>query len=66
MRRFYDRMLVILDWRDVGARMTGERPGALLHPAPEYTLQEWIVSRRVNMADVGDDDPALIEPIEHA
>jgi putative SOS response-associated peptidase YedK len=66
MRRFHDRMPVILDWRDAGAWMTGESPGALLRPAPEYTLQEWIVSKRVNKADVGDDDHALIEPIEHA
>jgi hypothetical protein len=40
--------------------------GALLRPAPDDALQEWIVSTRVNKAGVGDDDPALIEPIEHA
>ena len=64
MRRFHDRMPIILDWRDAGAWMTGESPGALLRPAPDDALQEWIVSTRVNKAS--DDDPALIEPIETA
>jgi putative SOS response-associated peptidase YedK len=66
MRRFHDRMPIILDWRDAGAWMTGESSGALLRSAPDDALQEWIVSTRVNKAGVGDDDPALIEPIEHA
>jgi len=63
---FHDRMPVILDWRDAGAWMTGESPGALLRPGPDDALREWIVSTRVNKAGAGDDDPALIEPIEHA
>src|ERR1019366_6966221 len=46
MRRFHGRMAVILDWRDAGAWMTGESPGALLRPAPDDALQEWIVSTR--------------------
>ena len=66
MRSFHDRMPVILDWRDAGAWMTGESPGALLQPVPEDALREWIVSKRVKKAGAGDDDPALIEPIEHA
>ena len=56
MRRFHDRMPVILDWRDAGAWMTGESPGALMRPAPDDALQEWIVSTRVNKAGAGDDD----------
>jgi putative SOS response-associated peptidase YedK len=59
-------MPVILDWRDAGGWMTGGSPGALLRPPPDDALQEWIVSTRVNRAGAGDDDPALIEPIEHA
>jgi putative SOS response-associated peptidase YedK len=62
MAHFQDRMPVILDWRDVGAWMTGEDPGALLRPLPEDALQEWIVSPRVNRSGVGDSDPALVEP----
>ena len=64
MRRFHDRMPIILDWRDADAWMTGESPGALLRSPPHDALREWIVSTRVNKAS--DDDPALIEPIEHA
>jgi putative SOS response-associated peptidase YedK len=63
MRRFHDRMPIILDWRDAGGWMTGESPGALLRPAPDDALR---VSARVNRAGAGDDDLALIEPIEHA
>ena len=63
MKRFHDRMPVILDWRDADAWMTGDDPGALLRPPPEDALQEWIVSPRVNRSGVGDDDPALIEAV---
>jgi putative SOS response-associated peptidase YedK len=59
-------MPIILDWRDAGAWMTGKGPGALLRPAPDAALREWIVSARVNKAGAGDDDRALIEPIDHA
>jgi putative SOS response-associated peptidase YedK len=61
MRRFHERMPVILDWADIGLWMAGGDPGALLHPPREDALQEWIVSPRVNRSGVGDDDPALIE-----
>jgi putative SOS response-associated peptidase YedK len=63
MRRFHDRMPVIVDWRDAGAWLTGENAGALLRPAPDDALQEWIVSTRVNKAGVGDDAPALVERV---
>lgn len=62
MSRFHDRMPVILDWRDVGAWMTGDDPGALLHPPPEEALQEWIVSPLINRSGVGDADASMIEP----
>ncbi len=54
MRSFHDRMPVILDWRDAGAWMTGESPGALLRQAPDDALQEWIVPTRVNKSGAGD------------
>jgi putative SOS response-associated peptidase YedK len=63
MSRFHDRMPVILGWRDAGAWMADDSPGALLRPAPEDALREWIVSPRVNRSGVGDDDPALIEAV---
>jgi hypothetical protein len=53
-------MPVILDWRDAGAWMAEDDPGALLRAPPEDALREWIVSPRVNRSGIGDDDPALI------
>ncbi len=61
MRRFHDRMPVILDWRNIGAWLAGDDAGALLKPPPDDSLQEWIVSPRVNRSGVGDDDAGLIE-----
>ena len=66
MRRFHDRMPVILDWRDASAWMRGENPGARLRSPPDDSLQERTVSTRVNKAGAGDEDPALIKPIENA
>ncbi len=63
MRRFHDRMPIILDWRDADTWIEDDDPGALLRPAPEDALQERIVSPRVNRSGVGDDDPALIEAV---
>ena len=40
--------------------MTGDDPSALLRPAPENALQEWVVSPRVNRSGAGDDDSELI------
>jgi putative SOS response-associated peptidase YedK len=62
MRPFHDRMPIILDWRDANAWLTGDDPAAWLRPAPEDALREWIVSRRVNRSNEGDDDSTLIEP----
>ncbi|MFY9628163.1 MAG: SOS response-associated peptidase [Methylocystis sp.] len=63
MRRYHDRMPVILDWSNVGDWLTGANPGGLLRPAPDATLLEWIVSKRVNKAGAFDDDPTLVEPL---
>jgi hypothetical protein len=35
-----------------------------LHPAAENALREWLIDRRINKADAGDDDPMTLEPIE--
>lgn len=61
MSRFHNRMPVILDWRDAGAWMASDS-GSLLRAPPEHSLQEWIVSPRVNRSGAGDDNRALIEP----
>lgn len=61
MSAYHDREPVILDWHDATAWMRGDDPASLLRPPPEDSLQEWIVSTRVNKSGVGDDDPRLIE-----
>ncbi len=64
MNRFHDRQPVILDWRDANAWMRGDDRGALLRAPPEDSLNEWIVSTRVNKAGAGDDDASLVDPVE--
>lgn len=59
MSRFHDRMPVILDRRDAEAWMRGDDPIALLKPAPEDALREWVVSTLVNRAGAY----ALISPV---
>jgi putative SOS response-associated peptidase YedK len=66
MQRFHDRMPIILDWSDARAWIDGNHPATLLRPARDDTLQEWIVSQRVNKAGFGDDDSSLITRMENA
>jgi putative SOS response-associated peptidase YedK len=61
MMPFHDRMPVLLAAKDFEAWLNGTLPPSALGPASEDALREWPVSRRVNKADVGDDDPATIE-----
>lgn len=44
--------------------LSGKMRASELHPASESALREWPIDRRVNKADVGDDDSTLLEPIE--
>jgi len=62
MRRFHDRMPVLLERKHFDEWLSGEEPTELLKPPPEDSLQEWIVSPRVNRSGVGDDDATMIEP----
>lgn len=64
-RPIHDRMPIILAWRDASAWMAGdvERAVDLLRAPPDDALQEWVVSPRVNKAGVGDDDPAMLNPV---
>jgi putative SOS response-associated peptidase YedK len=66
MSRFHDRMPVLLERTDFDAWLTGRESASLLRPASEDSLQEWIVSPRVNRSGVGDDDPTMIERVETA
>ena len=63
MSRFHGRMPIILEWSSARDWLRGANSAALLRPAPENALQEWVVSARVNRTGIGDDDPALIEAI---
>jgi putative SOS response-associated peptidase YedK len=63
MSRFHDRMPAILAPVDFDAWLGGEAPAALLRPAPEDALREWIVSARVNRSGAGDDDPTLLTSV---
>jgi putative SOS response-associated peptidase YedK len=63
MSRFHDRMPIILEWSSARDWMRGANPAALLRPAPENALQEWVASTRVNKTGFGDEDQTLIEPV---
>jgi putative SOS response-associated peptidase YedK len=60
MRSIHDRMPVLLEPADVSAWLGGAAGAGLLRPAAEDRLHMWPVSRRVNRAGSGDDDPALL------
>jgi putative SOS response-associated peptidase YedK len=66
MRRFHDRMPIILDWRSARDWMRGASPAALLRPAPENVLQEWVVSTRVNKTGFGVEDRTFTDPVNSA
>ena len=63
MTRFHDRAPVIIERENFDAWLSGGDAAALLRPAREDALREWIVSPRVNRSGVGDDDPTMIEPV---
>ena len=56
----HDRMPVLLEPPDFAAWLDGSAGTAVLRPAAEDRLRMWPVSRRVNRAGDGDDDPALV------
>jgi putative SOS response-associated peptidase YedK len=60
MARFHNRAPIMIERKDFDAWLSGVDPAALLRVAREDSLQEWIVSSRVNRSSVGDDDPTLI------
>ena len=63
MTRFHDRAPVVIERENFDARLSGDNATALLRPAREDSLLEWVVSSRVNRSGVGDDEPGLIEPL---
>jgi putative SOS response-associated peptidase YedK len=62
-RAIHDRMPAILAPGDFAAWLGGAAGAELLRPAADDRLRMWPVSRRVNRAGVGDDDPALVDEV---
>jgi hypothetical protein len=65
MTPYHDRMPVLLRAEDFDAWLNGSLGADALRPAAESALREWPVSRRVNRAGVGEDDPTIIERVDH-
>jgi putative SOS response-associated peptidase YedK len=65
-RAIHDRMPVLLEPGDFAAWLGGAGGTSLLRPARDDRLRMWPVSRRVNRAGAGDDDPALVEEVTAA
>ena len=63
-RAVHDRMPALLEPADV-ARWLGGAGTSLLRPAADDRLRMWPVSRRVNRAGAGDDDPTLVQQAVH-
>jgi hypothetical protein len=56
-------MPVLLEPEDFDAWLDGSLGLEALKPAAEEKLREHLVLPRLNRADVGDDDPTIIEPV---
>ncbi|BCB17892.1 SOS response-associated peptidase [Bosea sp. ANAM02] len=61
--QYHDRMPCMLLRQDFEAWLDGSGGMELLKQPPRE-LREWIVSKRVNKAGEGDDDPSTIEPFK--
>ncbi len=61
--KYHDRMPSMLLPGDFEAWLDGSGGKELLRQPPR-ALQEWIVSKRVNKAGEGDEDPSTIEPVK--
>jgi putative SOS response-associated peptidase YedK len=66
MTPYHDRMPVLLRVGDFDVWLSGSLGAEALRPAAESASREWPVSRRVNRAGVGEDDPTIIEKAEAA
>jgi putative SOS response-associated peptidase YedK len=56
-------MRVLLDKASFEPWLSGVADAEILMPAPDDRVRFWPVSRRVNKAGTGDDDPTLIEEV---
>jgi putative SOS response-associated peptidase YedK len=62
MRPYHDRMPVLLQPEDFDGWLHGTLGADLLKPASERALREWTVTRRINRAGEGDNDPSIVLP----
>ena len=65
MGPYHDRMPALIAANDHEAWLMGKLGVDALKPAPQDALREWKVSKRVNKTGVGDDDPTILDPVEH-
>jgi putative SOS response-associated peptidase YedK len=63
MEAYHDRMPVLLGPADFTGWLDRTLGTEALRPARADALREWPVSKRVNATGVGDDDPALLDPV---
>lgn len=66
MTPFHDRMPVLLHGAAIEAWLDGTMGMEDLQPAAEDALRAWPVSRRLNKAGAGDDDPEIVAPLKDA
>ena len=64
MTPYHDRMPVLLQPESFDGWLDGSLGADALRPAAESILREHVVSRRVNWVGEGDDDPAVLEPVD--
>jgi putative SOS response-associated peptidase YedK len=62
----HDRMPVLLQPEQFDHWLSGDMTVEELKPAPNDTLQRWMVSKRVNSSKADKDDPTLVEPVKQA
>jgi putative SOS response-associated peptidase YedK len=62
----HDRMPVLLQPEQFDHWLSGDMTVEELKPAPNDTLQRWMVSKRVNSSKADKDDPTLTEPVKQA
>jgi putative SOS response-associated peptidase YedK len=62
----HDRMPVFLTAEQFAPWLSGEAGAEFLKPVPNYYLQRWPVSKRINSSKADADDASLIEPVELA
>jgi putative SOS response-associated peptidase YedK len=64
MQDYHDRMPILLEPDQFDRWLYATMGAHELQPTAKSALREWPVSRRLNRAGRGDEDPTIIEPAE--